>query len=111
MSVAGTPQGSEEVDSLESSLPAGCFLPRIRTPHTIRRLNVEATTTAINRNRGPGAVGRSRAKERHLQWKALFCPSTQCFTHTSRLSSSVNFSMLLSPLILDKSNLRAPKKH
>lgn len=53
----------------------------------------------------------SREKESYLLWEATLCPSIPGFTHASRLSSSVNFSMTLSPLILDKhlSLWRTPK--
>lgn len=49
-------------------MPVGCFIARIRTPHTTRRLSVEVTTTITNRTRGPGAgvMGMSREKERYL---------------------------------------------
>lgn len=49
-------------------------IPRIRTPHIIRRLSVKAVTTAPIIIRGLVVVGRPREKERHLQGEGSSVP-------------------------------------
>ena len=110
MSAPGTPQ--KPISSVEkSAMLAGCSIPRIWTPHTIGSLSVKINITATIRIKGSQRWAGLERKT-HLQWETPLCPSTPSFTRASRLSSIVNFSMMLSPLILNEcslSLLRTPK--